>query len=98
MIPKEDRRPWEELRALLERDDMTQRQLAEESGYSPQYINDIIRGRVLPTTRVRRKFTEVLRFPVDELLPDNMLSDDFVNMTREFQRLPDREDRSINSK
>ena len=94
MIPKEERQPWDELRALLERDDMTQRQLARETGYSPQYINDIIQGRVLPSYKVCRKFSEVLRYPVENILPDSVKNDERMRMVNEFRDLPDLEQRT----
>lgn len=86
-------KPWIELQALLDRDGMTQRQLARESGLSPQYVNDIIRGRAMPSPRARKAFAEVLRVPLTTLLPPGDQNSRYAELIDEMQQLPERDER-----
>lgn len=86
-------RPWIELQALLDRDGITQRQLARESGLSPQYVNDMIRGRVAPSPRARKTFADVLRVPVALLLPPEERGSEYGRILAALAKLPGRDER-----
>lgn len=61
--------PWKELEVLLDRDGMTQAQLAARTGLSVSYVNDLIRGRRQVNGRTRRLIAETLRVPQSMLIP-----------------------------
>lgn len=59
---------WTELLVLLDRDGMTQAQLAHTVGMSASYLNDMIRGRRRVTGKYRKAIAEVLRVPQSMLM------------------------------
>lgn len=59
---------WVELKTLLERSGMSQAALARAAGISPQYLNDMIRGRRPPGGRAIVKIARVLKVPKTMLI------------------------------
>lgn len=80
-----DKTPWVELQTLLERDGMTQAQLAEHVGVSFQYINDMIRGHRKAKPAMRRRIAEALKVPQSMLIPGPKNEDGFDGLREEVR-------------
>lgn len=59
---------WVELKTLLDQVGMSQIALARATGISPQYINDMIRGRRPAGARARVKIARALKVPQTMLI------------------------------
>jgi excisionase family DNA binding protein len=63
------RRPWLELKTIVEQGSVTRNHLAEATGYSRQQVHNLITGRSRVTTPAIRKFAAALGVPYSVLEP-----------------------------
>jgi transcriptional regulator with XRE-family HTH domain len=65
-----------QLRAIRDRNGLTQKQLSEKSGISQPNISDVENGRVVPTVVTAAKLAKALNCTIDDLLDDKEHSND----------------------